>query len=111
MRRGTAGEVVLDRDEKGPSGEAPAAGGKVDFSTLLLSLFSSALIQLGEMADPVTGEKGKRLEEARHSIEILDILSEKTKGNLSRDEEDLMRQTVTQLKMKYVQAVQGRGQG
>jgi hypothetical protein len=85
----------------------PAPGVKVDFSTLLLSLFSSALIQMGEMADPVSGEKTMRLDEARHSIDILDIMAEKTRGNLSPEEEDLLRQTLTQVKMKYVQAVQG----
>jgi len=83
----------------------------VDFSTLLLSLFSTALIQLGEMADPQTGARSVRLEEARNSIDILDILSEKTRGNLSEGEEELLRQALTQVKMKYVQAVQVKSQG
>jgi hypothetical protein len=99
------GEGLLSPEEKA-SVEVPPSGEKVDFSTLLLSLFSSALIQMGEMPDPGTGEKAAHLDEARHSIEILDILAEKTRGNLTRDEEDLLRQAVTSVKMKYVQAVQ-----
>lgn len=98
----------MSEEEKQPEAAATTGAGKVDFSTLLLSLFSGALIQLGEMPDPQTGERGVHLEEARHSIEILDILSEKTRGNLTGDEEELLRQAVTQVKMKYVQAVQGK---
>jgi hypothetical protein len=101
------GEGRLSPEEKA-SIEVPPTGVKVDFSTLLLSLFSSALIQMGEMPDPATGERSAHLDEARHSIEILDIIAEKTRGNLTRDEEDLLRQAVTSVKMKYVQAVQGK---
>ncbi len=105
-----AGETGAKEAGAGEAAADAAPGIKVDFSTLLLSLFSSALIQMGEMADPASGRKSVRLEEARHSIDILDILAEKTKGNLTRDEEELLRQTLTQIKMKYVRAVQGQKQ-
>jgi hypothetical protein len=87
-----------------PSGSAGDAL-KVDFSTFVFSLFSSALIQLGDMADPITGNMDPDLSAAKQTIDIIDILKEKTKGNLSEEESNLLQNASAELKWKYLDAV------
>ncbi len=78
----------------------------IDFPTFLLSLCSSALIHMGEAPDPVSGEKSpKNLPLAQQSIDLLALLQEKTKGNLSKDEERFLEQLLYDLRMKYIEAV------
>lgn len=80
----------------------------LNFSQLILGFSSAALHYLGEQ--DYFGEPGSRgaekanLELARHNIEIIDLLSEKTRGNLDEDEAKLLREVLTDLKMKYVEA-------
>ena len=76
---------------------------KVDFLTFIMSLSSSALAHLGEVPDPVTGKKEVDLELARHTIDVLSMLEEKTRGNLTREEGEFIRNILFELKMKYVQ--------
>ncbi len=102
-------EVESGTDE-GMGPEASKTGGpgealKVDFSTFIFSLFSSALIQLGEMADPITGAMDPNLMSAQQTIDIIDILREKTEGNLSDEESKLLENVSTELKWKYLDAV------
>lgn len=95
--------------EKGP-GKSPEYGApQVDFSTFIFSLFSSALIQLGDMADPITGQVEKNLPAAKQTIDILDILNKKTEGNLSDEEAKLLKNASAELKWKYIDAVKGKG--
>ena len=77
---------------------------KMDFSGFILSLNASALIHLGEIPDPQSMERGVNLPAAKHTIDILEILSEKTKGNLSNEEQKLIDDTVYNLRMKYVKS-------
>ena len=94
--------------EKGsePSKEAGAGEAiKVDFSTFVFSLFSSALIQLGDMADPITGAMEPNLTSAKQTIDIIDILREKTEGNLLDEEKQLLENASAELKWKYLDAV------
>lgn len=93
-----------DREKSAESG-AP----QVDFSTFIFSLFSSALIQLGDMADPVTGKLEKNLQAAKQTIDILDILDKKTEGNLSDEETRLLKNASAELKWKYIDTVKGKG--
>lgn len=81
----------------------------VDFSTFLFSLFSSALIQLGEMADPISGKQEKNLDSASQTIELFAILQEKTKGNLTEEEEKFLKNASAELKWKYLDAVKEKG--
>ncbi len=76
---------------------------KVDLNTFVLSLSSSALVQLGDVPDPETGTIKKNLPLAKHTIDILAMLEEKTKGNLKSDEENLLKNVLFELRMKYVQ--------
>ena len=59
---------------------------EVNFNSLIFSLSSSALLHLGEIADPQTGEKREDLPLAKHSIDIIAMLKDKTKGNLNDEE-------------------------
>ncbi len=76
----------------------------VDFSGLVLGFSSAALYYLGEA--PIEGKKPpqKNLPLARQNIDILDLLQEKTKGNLSPEEAKLISQLVHDLKVKLVEA-------
>ncbi len=78
---------------------------KVDFSTFVFSLFSSALIQLGDMEDPMTGKMDPNLTSAQQTIDIIDIIREKTKGNLSEEEGKLLENASAELKWKYLDAL------
>jgi hypothetical protein len=76
---------------------------KVDMSTFIMSLSSSVLVYLGEVPDPESGETTCNLDMARHTIDLLGMLEEKTKGNLTGDEEDMLNSILFELRMKYVQ--------
>lgn len=78
---------------------------EVNFSSLIFSLSSSALLHLGEIADPQTNEKRKDLPMAKHSIDIISMLKEKTKGNLDDEEQKFIDSILTDLRMRYVKAV------
>jgi hypothetical protein len=85
--------------------EAPtAAFPPVDFHTFVLSLGSSALLHLGEIENPNDGVSQKDLPLAKHTIDILAMLEEKTKGNLSTAEEKLMESLLYDLRLRYVEA-------
>lgn len=75
----------------------------IDFSSFIYSLAHSALIQLGEETDPFTGEKGGNLNQAKETIDLLSVLEEKTKGNLTNDEDALMKNLLFNLRIKYVE--------
>ena len=81
----------------------------VDFTGFLLGLSQMALIHLGELPDPGTGKPFVDLEQARHSIDILDMLEQKTLGNLTEEEATLLRTLEGELKMKYVKASSKKG--
>jgi hypothetical protein len=76
----------------------------VDFHTFVLSLGSSALLHLGELEHPDGGPADKDLPLAKHTIDILSMLEEKTKGNLTSAEERLMQSLLYDLRLRYVNA-------
>lgn len=79
---------------------------EVTFTTFIVSLNSSALFHLGEISDPVTGKKEIDLSLAKHAIDTLKLLQEKTKGNLSPEEKGLLEDMLFDLKMRYVRVKQ-----
>ncbi|MDR2727180.1 MAG: DUF1844 domain-containing protein [Deltaproteobacteria bacterium] len=85
-------------DAKSESGRMP----RVSFSTFILSLASSALVQLGEVENPETGKTGQDLVMARHTIDILCMLQSKTRECLDPDELRLMEGVLYDLRLKYV---------
>jgi len=76
---------------------------RVDFATFVLSLSHSALMHLGEAPNPETGSVEKNLPLARQTIDLIAMLDEKTKGNLTGDEERLVGQILFDLRMRYVE--------
>ena len=75
---------------------------ELGFSTFILSLSTSALVHLGELPDPITNNKQTNLPLARQTISIIELLKEKTKGNLTEDEERLIESLLYDLRIKYV---------
>jgi hypothetical protein len=78
----------------------------MDFSTFVLSLNASALIHLGEIPDPISKERAVNISASKHTIEILEIIKDKTKGNLDGEEEKLLDDVLFNLRMKYVKHVE-----
>jgi hypothetical protein len=76
----------------------------VDFTGLVVSLANSALIQLGLVGLPDSGKVARNLPAAKQTIDIVAMLEEKTKGNLSDEEQQLLRETLFQLRMAFVEA-------
>lgn len=76
---------------------------QIDFATFVLSLSHSALVNLGEAPDPDTQLTTVSLPIAKQNIDLLGLLEEKTKGNLSGDEERLLAQVLFDLRMRYVE--------
>jgi hypothetical protein len=122
--KGSSGFTVTDRrifaDEKGtaqveepqgapPQAEADAESGgppPIDFHTFVLSLGSSALLHLGELERPGAAGPETNLPMAKHTIDILGMLQEKTRGNLTPEEAKLMEGLLYDLRIRYVDASQ-----
>lgn len=75
---------------------------RVTFSTFVLSLASSALAQLGEVPNPETGQLEENLELARHTIDVLTMLRDKTTACLDDEEKRLLEGLLYEVRMKYV---------
>jgi hypothetical protein len=75
---------------------------KINFSTFVVSLNASALLNLGAIEDPTTGQSNKDLAMAKQTIDILSLLEEKTKGNLTTDETKLLQSILYDLRIIYV---------
>ncbi|SDO83375.1 DUF1844 domain-containing protein [Desulforhopalus singaporensis] len=88
-------------------GKVPNKAGKcvmpeVTFPAFIMSLNTSALYHLGEIAEPGTGKKTIDLDLARHAIDTLMLMQEKTKGNLTADEENLLKNILYDIKLRFV---------
>ncbi len=77
------------------------------FSTFVMSLASATLIELGVIEDPATKKKRVQKEIARQHIDLLSMFQEKTKGNLSPDEKDLIDHVLTDLRLQFVKNTDG----
>jgi hypothetical protein len=80
----------------------------LSFSTFILGLSTQALVHLGEIPNPIDNQVATDLLAAKHMIDILGILSEKTKGNLDSSESGLLDSILYDLRLKYVERVRGR---
>ena len=89
-------------EQKKSSNEKEAASSQVDFPTFIMSLSSSAFYHLGDMPDPTTGKKELNLPAVQQTIDMLNMLKEKTKDNLKEDESKLLEQLIYELQVKYV---------
>jgi len=94
-------------DAKNGPGEDATQGGEaflppLKFSSLVVLLYFPALMQLGLMDDPGSGEHRENLTLARRNIDLLDLLRDKTKGNLEPQEEKFLEDALSQLKLAYL---------
>ena len=97
-------EAPAEKTEKEETKRAPLP--EVNFNSLIFSLSSSALFHLGEIADPQTGQKQTDTELAKHTIDTIALLKEKTEGNLTEEENKFMESVLTDLRWRYVKAVE-----
>jgi len=74
----------------------------VTFSSFVISLGSSSLILMGEQLDPQQSPMPVNLPQAKEIIDLLSVLEDKTKGNLTPDEQTVLRDMLYALRMKYV---------
>jgi hypothetical protein len=77
---------------------------KINFSSFILSLYSTGLVQLGKVEDPSSGAKSVNLELAQHTIDMIAMLEEKTRGNLSDEEKNLLKALLSELRLAFVEA-------
>ena len=77
---------------------------EIDFSTFVFSLSSSALLHLGLVADPQTGQNQVNLDLAKQTIDIIAMLQKKTAGNLDEEESRLLEGVLYDLRLRYVEA-------
>ena len=81
----------------------------IDFFTFVLSLGSSVFVHLGDAPHPETGEPlAPNLTLAKQTIDILDMLRAKTKGNLTAEEEKFLENLLTDLRLRYVTKAGGK---
>jgi hypothetical protein len=100
-----------DSKEEAVPEEKPEAQEKIEqpplpemnFSTFIFSLNTSALLHLGEVPDPATGKQQEDLTMAKQTIDLIAMLEEKTRGNLTTDEENLIKHILYDVRLRYVQ--------
>jgi hypothetical protein len=101
--------VTEDReDENGANGQTGADLPRIDFATFVLSLSHSALVHLGDAPDPNGHASAPNLELARQTVDLLALLEEKTRGNLTGQEEHVLSQALYDLRLRYVEVSKGK---
>jgi hypothetical protein len=90
---------------KVPNREGRCVMPEVTFPAFIMSLNTSALYHLGEIADPATGKRIVDPDLARHAIDTLVLIQNKTKGNLSKEEDELLKNILYDIKIRFVKAV------
>lgn len=99
-KAGAAGSDSEGREQERREGVLP----KVDFATFVLSLGTTALYQMGLAPDPATGESQESdLLAARQTVDTLEMLREKTRGNLEEEERKLIDSLLYELRMRFVE--------
>ncbi|MFO7963744.1 MAG: DUF1844 domain-containing protein [Desulfobacterales bacterium] len=94
---------AAEKSKKRMPGTSDFAGlPKVGFMTFIMSLNASAMVHLGIIDDPGTGEKSKNLALGKQTIDILGMLEEKTRGNLNDDEERMLKNILYDLRILYI---------
>jgi hypothetical protein len=75
------------------------------FATFILSLSTSVLVNLGELPDPITNQKEVNMQLAKQTISIIEMLQQKTQGNLTKEEDQLLENVLSDIRLKYVQTM------
>jgi uncharacterized protein DUF1844 len=84
--------------------EDTAEAGEVTFSSLVLMFGTTALVHLGVTPDPGSGQKSPDLNQSKQIVDLLEVLQEKTKGNLTPEESGLLESLLFDLRMRYLEA-------
>jgi hypothetical protein len=87
--------------------EAGPPAARTVFESLLMSLSTTAMLQMGLVEDPEQGRFPADLEAARHTIDLLGVLEEKTRGNLTPEEKQLLEQLLSELRLLFVRVSGG----
>ena len=88
--------------ENAPPAQETPPRPPIDFPSYLLSYYTQGLVLLGEVPNPYTNKKEEDVEAARHTIDILSMLEQKTKGNLTKEEQQLLETVLYELRMKFM---------
>ncbi len=96
------GERIEESIKEDKQQETPLP--EISFINLIFSLSTSVLIQLGEIQDPITQQLAKNLPLAKQTIDLIGMLEEKTRGNLTSDEGKILENILYDLRMRYVKA-------
>lgn len=81
---------------------------ELDFSALVISLATTAQVSMGNIATPQTNKPEQNLPAAQQMIDVLGMLKEKTKGNLTPEEQSLLDGVLFNLRMQYVKVMEGK---
>ena len=79
---------------------------QVDFASFVMMLTNNVMVFLGQVPNPMSQQPQVDLDQAKHTIDIIMMLREKTRGNLTDEEERFLQELLPQLQMAYVQARQ-----
>lgn len=93
----------METDNKDRTTDDPGIS-ELNFSTFILSLSTSVLVNLGEFPDPISNQNTINLPVAQQTINIIEILQDKTRGNLTAEEDRLIDMVLYDLRMKYIEA-------
>jgi hypothetical protein len=85
-------------------------GPDASFSALVFSLSTSAWVALGKVADPISGEMKQDLNNAKYTIDLIMMLREKTRGNLTDEENTFLQSILGELQGNYAEMVFGEGE-
>jgi hypothetical protein len=96
-----AGDPASSKDTINPDKDIPPRP-PIDFPSYVLSYYTQGLVLLGEVPNPYTNKKEEDVEAARHMIDILSMLEQKTKGNLDNEEQQLLESVLYELRMKFM---------
>ena len=92
-----------DETRSAPESEDEAGG--ISFVAFVLSLAHTAAVHFGDVPDPASGQKGEsNLAAAHQMIDILSLIEQKTRGNLTVEERQLLEQILFELRLRYVEA-------
>jgi hypothetical protein len=95
-------DKTKDKSKGHPPDEPQEFLPPLDFSSIVFPFYTQALVKLGLMEDPLKNAAEENLEFAKRLIDMLDLLKERTEGNLKPDEEKFLESCLLQLKMNYM---------
>jgi hypothetical protein len=104
----TGDETDTDAPEAAPASDSEHSEHRdiplppADFTTIVSMLATQAMLNLGTLPNPMTGKTDRNLSQAKHAIDLIEVLQEKTKGNCNPQEEVMLQSLLHELRMAYV---------